>query len=632
MVYSFDIFDTLITRKLRNPHDVFSYMETVDSLDIINFKKKRVQAELNARRRNKYEEITLDEIYEELKLENTISDNYINELKNKEIEAELVLSIPIKKNIDYLNSLVNDGEKVILISDMYLSKQDICELLLKHNIPTEKIEIFISSEYRLTKHSGKLFKHILKELQIHSGEMQHIGDNKVSDVLIPKLLGIRTKLYWQSKINHYEELVFEKNPVLANYMRISRLMNEEFSNNSEMWSTATNVVAPITVGYMKWIKQFAIMNNINKLLFVSRDGQLMYKVWDILYSDIKEIEYSYIYGSRKVWYFPSITNEDRYWYAISTKGWIKTENILFDDFLEQFNIYPEDIPVLLKCLPELFNYSVKEIVTNRLFIEYILNKSRENRKIVSDYFAQLGIRNGDRIALVDLGWTGQSLESAREIICDKFPKCSVYGLVLGKRNAGNDKDWLNEWMISDQFKCHRSEVYLLETIYAATHETVIRYKYNNGVVIPVFKEKGRVQNDILDMIKCQQSAACKLAYLVRSELEYIDIDSNVFYSVFQEFVFNPTIENIKAYVNYPFSRDSGDKEYILLVRKLNLVELITQLQVFNLICIKVFHKEFKQKVYWLEASAKISGKTSQILTKIDNVIVRLLYKITKKRW
>ena len=60
-IISFDIFDTLITRKIYNPDDVFDLMG--ETLEISDFKKKRKDAENRAREELK-KDVNLEEIYE----------------------------------------------------------------------------------------------------------------------------------------------------------------------------------------------------------------------------------------------------------------------------------------------------------------------------------------------------------------------------------------------------------------------------------------------------------------------------------------------------------------------------------------------------------------------------------------
>jgi len=53
----------------------------------------------------------------------------------------------------------------------------------------------VSSEYALTKRTGKLFKKVLEELEFVSpNEVLHIGDNLRSDWFRPKLIGMKSVL------------------------------------------------------------------------------------------------------------------------------------------------------------------------------------------------------------------------------------------------------------------------------------------------------------------------------------------------------------------------------------------------------------------------------------------------------
>ena len=71
---SFDIFDTLITRNLNKPIDVFNLVqEEIDKqkLNIKDFKIKRIEAERKASENINEREYTINDIYEEFyKIEN----------------------------------------------------------------------------------------------------------------------------------------------------------------------------------------------------------------------------------------------------------------------------------------------------------------------------------------------------------------------------------------------------------------------------------------------------------------------------------------------------------------------------------------------------------------------------------
>ena len=80
-VISFDIFDTLIKRNCYKPTDIFEiveiqYNQTNKNNKIQDFKNIRINAEKNARNKNKNsEDITIDEIYDEININTKQSGN-----------------------------------------------------------------------------------------------------------------------------------------------------------------------------------------------------------------------------------------------------------------------------------------------------------------------------------------------------------------------------------------------------------------------------------------------------------------------------------------------------------------------------------------------------------------------------
>ncbi|MBT4959163.1 MAG: HAD-IA family hydrolase [Flavobacteriaceae bacterium] len=184
-IVSLDLFDTLFYRPYLNPDDVFSHLEIIH--DTPGFKHQRILAENNARFISKYEEITLDEIYEHIQID-------FLKMKAKELELEfdsILINSEIKNLIDYSISL---NKKVIFISDMYLPTDFIKSVLDKHSI--ENFEsLYVSSEQRLTKHTGSLFKKVANDLKSNPKDILHIGDNKKSDIKAAKINGLKTAYY-----------------------------------------------------------------------------------------------------------------------------------------------------------------------------------------------------------------------------------------------------------------------------------------------------------------------------------------------------------------------------------------------------------------------------------------------------
>lgn len=176
-IISFDVFDTLILRKTKSSREAFTQIN-----DGTCFSVKRIFAEKKARKCSKKEDVTLSDIYKFL-------PDYD---ENKEIEKEIEVCYANPKAMQVYNNLRKMGEKIVIVSDMYLSCETICTILKNAGYNIDDVPVYVSSEYGKTKHTGNLFKIVLKDYP--GQKIIHVGDNVVSDYLSPMLLGIKAIL------------------------------------------------------------------------------------------------------------------------------------------------------------------------------------------------------------------------------------------------------------------------------------------------------------------------------------------------------------------------------------------------------------------------------------------------------
>lgn len=169
-IISFDIFDTLLVRPYAKPTDLFRHMEKL--YKIKGFYKNRIRAEESSRYKHiDFEDITLEQIYEE------IEDKY-KPFKEKEMELEEKILTVHKENKKLYDYALNIGKKIIIASDMYLPKDFIEKILIKNGY-TNYHKIYLSSDLKLSKASGNLYKYIIDDLNIKPSSMLHIGDNQI---------------------------------------------------------------------------------------------------------------------------------------------------------------------------------------------------------------------------------------------------------------------------------------------------------------------------------------------------------------------------------------------------------------------------------------------------------------------
>ena len=196
-IVSFDIFDTLLFRTVGKPEDVFALVE--QQTVIAGFARERVRAEYSARekvrKRTNTTEVALDDIYAELI---SLYGEQCDPLKKQEIQTELSCCYANPFMLDLLNELHRQGKKVIAVSDMYLPRTIIEEMLHKCGF-TQLSDIYVSCEHGVGKADGRLFQ-IVRDRYPNSS-IVHVGDNYRSDAIGGKQCKVQGIHYIKSRIN-----------------------------------------------------------------------------------------------------------------------------------------------------------------------------------------------------------------------------------------------------------------------------------------------------------------------------------------------------------------------------------------------------------------------------------------------
>ncbi len=307
-VVSFDIFDTLLVRPAIEPTDVFYLIEkNVQEnlgLDDFQFSYIRKWAEKEARRRaGKYEEITLDEIYLVLKELSGLDERQSEAVKSIEVEIENKYLCSRKNAKKYYDLALAHGKRVIVISDMYMPKKAIVGFLVKNGFDAIERH-YVSSEIRLTKASGNLFKYVLNDLGIPAEEMLHIGDHPRVDVSVPLELGIkayhRQKLTWDFFRNKIVDASLWDGKLTAAEpsfrLMFGFILNEIFDapppDGTQSWNKESVFNAdpyvlgfygagPLVFFFVRWLLE-QTCGEYDTLAFIARDGKIPFEIYSVL--------------------------------------------------------------------------------------------------------------------------------------------------------------------------------------------------------------------------------------------------------------------------------------------------------------------------------------------------------------
>ncbi len=402
---TFDIFDTLVTRTILNPDDIFEIIEEQSPIKFKqSFRELRKQAEVNARQKLK-RDVNLDDIYLEFGKINNLSENQIEQIKNLEIATEIEHIIPRQDMINLYNTLYK-AKNIDIISDMYLPKSVITKILEKCKIKGYR-RLLISCEENKRKDNGELWDFYFKN---NIEKTIHIGDNYYSDYLKVLSFGREAiKILTSNEFlnNYYVPNLQNINDSIAyGYLYHKFIFNspfitkEEIENNLKLYGQY--FLAPIFATFFDWFQK---ENSSNYIMFVSREGYYLQKIYNRYCQllNVSEVENTYFLTSRRASSLASCKNIDDLLelldlgYEGSIFGLFKNRyNFLLSKEYEDKEIFlPNDknkkmlIPLVKKYAKDILDMAAIE---NQNYLKYIKET----------------IPNLDKkkLCIVDLGYSG----------------------------------------------------------------------------------------------------------------------------------------------------------------------------------------------------------------------------------
>lgn len=629
---SLDFFDTLVVRDVFQPSDIFYFVgKYAKKAGLINmneeeFKLIRLKAEVIARKKSAYEEVTLDEIYNEMA-------NYLN--YQKEVLEKIK---DIEKNIEKSSIVLieENAKKVfdsIIISDTYHSKDFINEILDHLNLKGKGL--YVSSEYRKTKHHGSLYDEVLGKFSIE----KHIGDNQHSDYKKAIEKNINAVLYSKSYPSRYEKMIYyntnlpyELRAVLSGVMKATRLQTfYENSHLSVIHNVSSNVIAPFLYGYVNWLLKKALDRGIETLYFVARDGQILFEIAKVIKNHLGfEIELKYLYGSRKAWHLPAITEIDEDvldWlfdptYFLSIEEICKRAEIEVNELVKVLNI---DIPVNKNLDDKERSFLKDKFRRSERIHKLILARATEKRDLVVEYLVQEGFSSAKNIGIVDVGWRGRQQASLSKILnlAGLYPKNGITGFYVGLLNP--IKPVFNDSLITFFEKEELLDIFvpgLFESFCAADHGSCIGYTKQGDYIIPLLRESKNTLMINWGLNVQHQSIVRFSEKLTQSLLKYsikFTHEKEISKALLKAFIKKPTHEEANVYCKIKLFEDQEESVFY------NMCELISIKEIFKIL---FFRNPLNHNV-WINGCISLSIKNQLVRDLILKILD--LKKILVKR-
>ncbi|WP_448244553.1 rhamnan synthesis F family protein [Pseudoxanthomonas mexicana] len=295
---SSDVFDTLVTRPFLTPLGARAFLAHRASAQfgVRDFAHLRERAEAKARALAGRDP-TLDMIYVVMDSIPDASNLPLEALKKLELELEATHIRTRRSVVDALVS-VSLKRPIMALSDMYLSQSTQQTLL-----PTAVTAIIgrwqVSCDSGIRKDDDLLWATLPADNSVLPAHWLHIGDNEHSDIQLPQRHHLATPVHvprpaalldLHPHLRPLRPLRFDQ-ASWADQLWLGLLANhaaEVFDRDPASWlpyptlsprQTGYIVLGPLVLDYLAWLSRVANSRSIKSLLFLSREGHLLFQAF-----------------------------------------------------------------------------------------------------------------------------------------------------------------------------------------------------------------------------------------------------------------------------------------------------------------------------------------------------------------
>ena len=667
-VVSFDVFDTLVCRHFFKPTDLFL---------LLGEDVPRKQAEEFARKKcallfPEYDDITLDEIYEEFGVLTDFSVERINALKQKEIDLELEHCEQRSLAKELFDFARQCGKRIFITSDMYLSSAVIERILKKCGYDGYE-NIFVSSEQRKAKETGNLFKKLVGSCSVPPQKILHIGDNLRADVYVAKKSGLHAchlpqrwrycehsmpyrflrKIYRTFVPSHKSSKTPYNRPytkILQKYSMLADFAAKETfakfpSYPKALVEASAFVSAPVLFSFVTWIIRRALNDNIKRLYFLARDGFILYHIakeicasWNI------EIELKYIFVSRMALRYPQYHRMGKKCvdYVCMGSAGITRKGIL-DRLLLNEN-EKEKMKELLGFREDTLSapltrqelHEIKEkLLSCDEGLSMIFTKSEALYETAAAYFRQEGLFDSVSYALVDSGWTGSMQIFINEmLVAHGHPP--VYGFYFGLLSyiSKDTKEKYYPYCFSPDDSVFISffNNNIIECMCSAPTGTTMYYEKNDavGIVRPVFSMDENINNKkwfvneqiaLIRLFAGNYTRLCKEKGILFDEA---GIGIPTVKKLLYELTCNPSKAEATIYGTYLFSDDLMETDLKQMAPAMSKAEAVQNDLLCRIIRKFLYIRRESYATFWFYGSLRRGTNKSYTWHRVNELIYSLI--------
>lgn len=582
-VISFDVWDTLIKRKC-NPEEIklftaryllFKYESKIreeyrDSYIILKT-RNCIEFEIckENEKKGKDGECRIIDVFNNLqkKIFKKEEDSIAIELLRIEIEHEKKMIYVNEKVLDILEKYKD--LKMYCISDFYMDKNSLKEILDSTILKNRFEEIYSSADFLLNKKSGNLYKKFEEDLKISPNAHIHVGDNEFSDIQVAKKMGIET-----IQVEKYGEHDFCPNRNRKFDFNLDSLKIKEASKREERLYNVGVDLAPLLYFFVNKIVEYGMRNNRSEIYYQTREGETFIKIHEMIKKDniyeVKIPECKLLEVSRVATFGASLNEITisellRLWSQYrcqSIKALFKTLDIDIKKYESIIKKYEIDIDEMI--WEPWFNIKIQNLFNDDEFKDGINKELKEKRKQLIKFFESKGIVNDEKpMLIVDLGWRGTIQDNLAYIYTNK--QIDGYYYALYDYYNVQPKNTTKFAFIKDKeitYEYIGKMITLFEMLFNPESGSVIYYKDNKAIRKVKESEYNTVKN-ITSYIQKGMLDGSKTInnYLECHPFENSEFD-NYIYDIIRKMKEQPSKELVDAYYSLVHNDTFGTGEYV----------------------------------------------------------------------
>jgi predicted HAD superfamily hydrolase len=519
-VVVFDIFDTLLQRNFIDPESVKEIVSRrIGGQTGQLYLQFRATAESQARALQG-KDVGLNEIYIYFQKITGLDEVVIKKLRALEEEVECLSVSARHSGVELYAEALASGKPIALVSDMFLSKNEI-ENTLNENKITGWNALYLSSQTGLRKDTGAVYDLLFSDYCIDPKNLMVVGDNEYSDIHIPKSKGAKAFHIMKSSniargVPRLRALIeaVESDENLEDKITMGLVVSEIFSDvfypdfdheslfPPSAYNIGYGILGPILTSFSSWLLNQAKEKKISTLYFLAREGEIMKTIYDIWAKDNKNSPFSkYLVVSRRAVSVPTISSmEDIVSIASATYYRNSIENFLKERFglhldAKQWKL----IRLKTNWTPaqslEVKNANVQHIYKLLEFLkDEIFAVAALELPMLNKYLESQNLFHPATCALVDIGYSA----TIQNYLCRITQKPIHAFYMMANQKALDVKNTYNveiEGCFMNNTKAPHAEPYIyqhsfdLEKMMSSDSPQIISYSENNNQIFGNFREQ-----------------------------------------------------------------------------------------------------------------------------------------------